>query len=126
MNLMLDRQGLVYMVVRWQAVSMRILDFELNASQILTAANLKEDARHTWRQKFEKRGMKSQARNGRLEFWVPFPDGVFLSQAVGLENDLIPLLSYPSLPLPPRSKNYLLEFAELQCGECIIACRPSK
>lgn len=127
---MFDRSGLVYMVIRRQAVLMRISDFQLNASQILTAANLQTCERDKWRHKFKKRGIKSQARNGRQEHWLPFPDGGFLCQAVGLEDDLRPLLSYSSRPLPPRGENYLLElpsgFADLQYGDCVIVYRPSK
>ena len=127
-DLMFDRSGLVYMVIRRQAVSMRISDFQLNASEVLTVANLHGAMRKKWRRKFGERGIKSQARNRRRELWVPFPDGVFLCQAVGLENDLKPLLCYSSLPLPPRSQNYLLDslFAELKYDDRIIAYLPSK
>lgn len=113
---MFDRSGLVYMVIRRQAVSMRISDFQLNASEILTAANLHRAMRDKLRRKFVERGIASQATNGRRKLWVPFPDGVFLCQAVGLEDDLKPLLSYSSLTLPPRSENYLLDsqLAELE------------
>jgi serine/threonine protein kinase len=114
-RLMHDRADLVYMVVGQQEVSMRLPNFQLNASQILTAANASRNERRKCRREFAKRGMHCETKGGKL--WVPFPDGVFLCQAVGLEYDLTPLLSYPSLPLPPRSKNYLLTLP--RCNQCI-------
>jgi serine/threonine protein kinase len=139
-DLLFDREDLVYMVIRRQAVSMRISDCQLNASQILTAANLQKDERVTWLREFKERGIGGNSgKNGRLNYWVPFSDGVFLCQAVGLEDDLRPLFSYSPLTLPNREENYLLvrrrrpirqelqnEFAGLPCGNCVIAYQPSK
>ncbi len=106
-DLLFDRDGLVYMVVRRHAVSMRTSDFHLNASQILKAARAE---RNKWLGKLKRRGVGSSgAEQGSSDYWVPFPDGAFLCQAVGLVDDLKPLLSYPPL-LPPsnRVQNYLL------------------
>lgn len=109
-DLLFDRDGLVYMVVRRYMVSMRTCDFHLNASQILTAAETQKPERDKWLDKLKQRGVGSSGVwQDRLDYWVPFPDGGFLCQAVGLEDDLEPLLFYPRLlPPPDREHNYLL------------------
>lgn len=109
-DLLFDRDGLVYMVVRRHVVSMRTSDFHLNASQILRAARTQKADRDKWLGKLKRRGVGSSgAEQGSSDFWVPFADGGFLCQAVGLEGDLEPLLSYPPLLSPPnRLQNYLL------------------
>ncbi|KAI1421201.1 hypothetical protein F5Y12DRAFT_768956 [Xylaria sp. FL1777] len=103
-ELLFDRKGVVYMVIRRQAVSMRTPDHQLNASEIL---KFQPAQRRSCLRKLKSRSIGTKGR--KLEdYWVPFRDGVFLCQAIGLENDLMPLLSHPGLPLPLRQDNYLL------------------
>ena len=39
---------------------------------------------------------------------MPFRDGVFLCDKVGLASELRPLILYPGLPLPADDENYLI------------------
>ena len=91
------------MVVRRHAVSMRTSDFHLNASQILAAARTLKAERANWLRRLKQRGVGNKdTEQGRSDYWVPFPDGVFLCQVVGLKSDLEPLLSYPPFLPPPN------------------------
>lgn len=137
-DLLFDREGLVYMVVRREMVSMRASDFHLNASQILNVAGLHGDKRKPWLEIFRERGVGGTGdRGGRPNYWVPFHDGVFLCRAVGLEYDLQPLLSWAPLPLPDPNQNYFMVafapattqelprgFASLSCGDVTVAYQP--
>src|SRR2546423_3048858 len=127
------------MIIRRHAVSMRTQDFHVNASQTLTAANLNHAERKKWLRKLKQRGVANPyPAKAHPNLWVPFRDGVFLCQAVGLEEDLMPLLSYPSLPFPPRNENYLLVrqtrrrplekdgYAGLWYGDCVVVYHSSK
>ncbi|KAI0143499.1 hypothetical protein GGR57DRAFT_508090 [Xylariaceae sp. FL1272] len=107
-ELFFDRQGVVYMVIRRQAVSMRTTDQQLNAFEILKATNLPSAKRNLWLCKLKSYGVVVKGRK-RGDYWVPFRDGVFLCQAIGLEDDLKPLLSCPGLSLPLRQDNYLVQ-----------------
>ncbi|POR35146.1 Serine/threonine-protein kinase RAD53 [Tolypocladium paradoxum] len=137
-DLLFDREGLVYMVIRQRAVSMRKLDFQLNASQIFSTADVAEDKKQRYITTFKQRGV-ANITIGKRHVWVPFRDGVFLCQAVSLEDELMPLLSYASLPLPKLEDNYLVVrkrwtlankpvdgYACLQCGDHVVAYQPSE
>lgn len=115
-------------------------DFRLNVCQILTAAKSHKTERDRLLAKFKCRGVGSKGPRNDRSTWVPFADGVFLCQVVELENDLKPLLSYPSLPHPNREDNYLLAckkrprlrkeppngYAIVSCGDHVIAYRPAE
>ena len=144
-DLMFDPDGIIYMVIRRQAVSMRSSDYRLNASQILTAARLPKNKRDHWLCSLKRHGV-TEIRD--RSHWIPFPDGVYLCQAAGLENDLQPLLEYPRLAFPDPKDNYFLQtrirpvkttscerpsdeeprngFARLKYGDCVIAYQPSQ
>lgn len=107
-DLLFDREGLVYMVIRRQAVSMRISDLQLNASQILLAAELPKGQKRGCMDKLKQRGVVNKAI-GKAPVWVPFRDGVFLCQRVSLDVELMPLLFYASLYLPKREDNYFFQ-----------------
>ncbi|KAI1358431.1 hypothetical protein F5Y08DRAFT_350852 [Xylaria arbuscula] len=106
-ELFFDRKGVVYMVIRRQAISMRTPGHQLNASEILKATNLQPAMRKSWLGKLKSHGVGAKGMK-RGDCWVPFQDGVFLCQAIGLKDDLKPLLSHPGLSLPLREDNYLL------------------
>lgn len=119
------------MVIKRQAVSMRKSDFHLNASQIMTAANLKQTKRNRLLKRFKESGIGStDIENRSRQYWVPFSDGVFLCRIAGLEDELRPLLSYSPLALLKQEDNYLVAsvrnkslpegFSGLQCGEHTI------
>lgn len=108
-DLLLDRPGLVYMVIKRQAISMRLSDLQLDACQILSAAKVTKQKRDGYFTILRKRGVVQRAAPGkRGAAWVPFRDGVFLCQAVCLENELRPLLSHARLAFPKQEENYLL------------------
>ena len=118
------------MVIRQTPVSMRTSNFHLNASQILTAAKVEHNRRAHYLGLLKQRGVLSQAP--RHNAWVPFEDGAFLCQAIGLDGELQPLLSHANLPIPAREEeNYFLRptvrptklangyFGMRQCRCCI-------
>lgn len=127
-ELLFDRPGLVYMIIKRRAVSMRKSDFHLNASQINVATNVAQTKRNRWLKKFKEHGIGSIDRS--RQYWVPFLDGVFLCRVVGLEDELRPLLSYSPLTVPKQQDNYLVVlpkdkslpegFSVLQHGEHIV------
>lgn len=134
-ELLFDRPGLVYMVIKRQAVSMRISDFHLNASQIMAAANVEQTKRNRIFKKFKESGIGSiDIENRSRQYWVPFSDGVFLCRIVGLEDELRFLFLYSPLALPKQEDNYLVVsarnkslpegFSGLQCGEHTIVFQP--
>lgn len=134
-ELLFDRPGLVYMVIKRQAVSMRRSDFHLNAFQINAAANVAQTTRNRLLKRFKECGIGSiDIENRSRQYWVPFPDGVFLCRVVGLEDELRPLLSYSPLALFKQEDNYLATLAQnkslpkrfsgLQHGEHTIVFQP--
>ena len=137
-ELMFDCEDLVYTIVRQQRVSMRLSDFKISASQILTLAGCKGAERIKWLSRLKEYGVTDTAKYN----WVSYHDGVFLCQAVGLDHNLEPLLSYPSaLTAPQREDNYLLkarkerqrenykppdEYKFLDCGSYTVAYQPNR
>ena len=97
--------------------------------------------RRSYLDKLKQRGVVTRATRYD-DAWVPFQDGVFSCQRVGLDNELQPLLSYAKLDIPKREENYLLfrrnnawryfreesanGYAGLECGDNVIAYRPSE
>lgn len=135
-DLLFDQEGLICMVIRQRRISMRASDFELNARQILLAGTSSGSKRARILAQLKSRGVEGQISNHNDDVWVSFRDGVFLCQAVGLEKDLAPLLSYSPLPYPNRDENYLLPedkgswmiksgFATVSFGDHLIAYRPA-
>ncbi|PHH90254.1 hypothetical protein CDD83_4162 [Cordyceps sp. RAO-2017] len=105
---------------------MRSSDFQLNASQILTAAGLPKSQRDLYVRKLKSQGIPNPPTTGRSEFWVPFRDGVFLCQKVGLEKELKSLFSYAPHAKPDRKDNYFFEIKYLHWSGQTIAYRPSE
>ena len=134
-----DGYGRVYMDIEGGRVSMRTEDHQINVSQVLLASKLKKQQKVNLRSALEEHGII--APRGR-QHWVPFRDGVFACQATGVDQQLLPLLSYARLPLPDRNENYLqinkrarplMEildespgFAGLEIGDRVVAYRPSE
>lgn len=86
---------------------MRTSDYRLNAFQILSAAGTDKTKRDLYLRRLKRReAIERTTEKG--EAWVPFQDGVFLCQAVDLQSELGPLLSYARLALPERGENYFL------------------
>ncbi|KAL1855292.1 hypothetical protein VTK73DRAFT_8585 [Phialemonium thermophilum] len=98
--LFFDVEGLVYTVLRGNVVSMNASTFYLNASQVLGATQVNRQA---WLKKIRKHG--ASIVEGQYH-WLPFRDGVFLCQTLGLEETLRHLLSFPGLPFPDSKDNY--------------------
>ncbi|PWI64660.1 hypothetical protein PCL_08669 [Purpureocillium lilacinum] len=134
-----DGYGRVYMDIEGGRVSMRTEDHQINVSEVLQASRLTKRQRANLRRALERHGII--APQGR-QHWVPFRDGVFACQATGLDQDLLPLLSYACLPFPDRDDNYLRinkhdrplmeiledspDFAGLRIGDHVVAYRPSE
>ncbi|KAL2258898.1 hypothetical protein VTK26DRAFT_7611 [Humicola hyalothermophila] len=91
--------------VRGCPVSMRASDFSLNATEIFLAAGVGVDRRKSHLEKLRRRGYPTPRKR---PLWLPFTDGVFLCQAVGLAEELVPLLLRARLALPDREENYFL------------------
>jgi len=83
---------------------MRASNYFLNAMEIYLAAGLNKYNRDQRFGQLRRRGVL--VRNGRTS-WVPFKDGVFLCQAVGLVDDMKTLFSYAPVAPPPEEENYL-------------------
>ena len=134
-----DGYGRVYMDIDGGRVSMRTEDHQIDVSQVFLASKLKKQQKINLREALEEHGII--APRGR-QIWVPFRDGVFACQATGIDQQLLPLLSYACLPFPDRNDNYLqinkrdrplmeiLEespgFAGLKIGDNVVAYRPSE
>lgn len=97
--------GNLYMVIRRQKISMRMSDYCLNATDICAAAGLNKQARDMYFDRLKSRGVLFT--EGR-RWWVQFQDGVFLSGAVNLLDEMKPLLSHARVSLPTQG-NYLLQ-----------------
>ncbi|KAB5536161.1 hypothetical protein GE09DRAFT_1141598 [Coniochaeta sp. 2T2.1] len=106
---------------------MRMSDYYLNATEICAAAGLSKSERARYRRLLQKRGVLD-----RESSWVPFQDGVFLSEAVNLIDDLKPLFTHAPIDLPEQG-NYLLQgwtqlppgYEFLEYGGISIAYMPS-
>ncbi|KAK3366388.1 kinase-like domain-containing protein [Podospora didyma] len=98
--------GLFYVVIRRWRVSMDALDYRVNANQILLAAGLEERERSGYRDLFRRLKLVSK-RVGSRSSWIPFKHGYFLSQTLGLGDELRPLFSCAKGPCPKSEENYL-------------------
>ncbi len=65
---------------------MRTSDFRLNVCQVLTAAKSQKVERNRLLAKFNRRGVRSKGSEHDRNNWVSFEDGVFLCQAIELED----------------------------------------
>jgi hypothetical protein len=99
---------MVYVIIRHNRVSMCTSDYQLNATQILLAANLDTGKRSALRRRLK---LHCEVEVVGRSSWVPFTDGVLLCRAVGLAVDLEPLLSLAPTEkaVPGDRDNYLLE-----------------
>jgi len=114
------------MVIRRQKVSMRKLDHNLNASDLLSCAQISKYGRRQYLDILQKAGIGVRESKA---YWIPFNDGVYLSHAIGLFDTLRPLLLWPGHDLALLKDNYFLRekvrktarlpagFANLACGE---------
>jgi hypothetical protein len=82
---------------------MRASDFSLNATEIFRAARAPRRKSHL--EKLRRRGYPMPRKH---PLWLPFKDGVFLCQAVGLAEELEPLLLRAGVDLPGPEENYFL------------------
>ncbi|KAK3328194.1 hypothetical protein B0T19DRAFT_184568 [Cercophora scortea] len=80
-------------------------DYRLNADQILLAAGLKQRERSAYLGLF--RNLRLISRRVGRSSWIPFKHGYFLSQTLGLEDELRPLFSCAEGPCPKSEENYL-------------------
>ncbi|KAM3537480.1 hypothetical protein ARSEF1564_009597 [Beauveria bassiana] len=128
-ELLFDKPGLVRMIVRRQAVSMRTSSFRINASDLFRLVQLDKPSRNNLIRKL-KQHQAIEWETTKKHGWVPFRDGVFLCQALGIENELRPLLLQSRINLPPRESNYLLRdpdgFKILQWNGYDLPYNPSK
>jgi hypothetical protein len=109
--------GLHVIRVHSQKVTMDASDFRLNGSQIFWAAKaggaplpscLSSSSYYRPFQKLQVISKKSRDRS----IWLSFQHGCFLIQAVGLESELVALVSCAPKAPPKREKNYLIPRAE--------------
>jgi hypothetical protein len=84
---------------------MRESDCSLNASDILIASDVNGTQRKSILGKLRRRG---HAAPPTRPLWVPFEDGVLLCRAVGLVEELKPLLLRAGLVFPSPEDNYFL------------------
>jgi hypothetical protein len=122
-------------VIRRQAVGMRISDYKLNASEICNAAGLNKSERRKYLRILKSRDIVTVEKR---HFWVPFQDGVFLCQVLKLAKELNALFSKAPINIPLEEENYFLsevpqkvgllpkEYAVLQWNEVEIVYNPSK
>lgn len=112
---------------------MRTSDYSLNATEMFAAAGLDSSKRQAYMNRFKRHGVLTQYQR---KSWVPFNDGVFLCQVLGLESDLQQLFSCAPLVGPPKEENYLLQkerrqlhppegYQTLKWGQIDIAYVPS-
>jgi hypothetical protein len=89
-------------------VSMCTSDYQLNATQIFSAANVDTAKRAALRRRLK---LHCEVQVVGRSSWVPFTDGVLLCRALGLADDLEHLLSLAptELAVPGDRDNYLLE-----------------
>jgi hypothetical protein len=112
-----------YIVIHRRRVSMRMSDYCLSATDICAAAGISKSERDKYIRLLRKRGNWAAGR----KLWVPFQDGVFLSHAVNLLDDMKALLSHAPISLR-EEENYLLQgrqYKFLECGGISIAYLPS-
>ncbi|KAK4069823.1 hypothetical protein Purlil1_13629 [Purpureocillium lilacinum] len=138
-ELRFDVPGRVYMDIEGKRVSMRTEDHQINVTQVMQASNLDRTQRANLRRALKQYGIVAPQRR---QDWVSFRDGVFACQATGLDQQLLPLLSYARRPFPDRKDNNLyinkrdrplmdiLEqlpgFAGLNIGDHVVAYRWSE
>ena len=98
------------MVIRRHAVSMRTSDYRLNATQICNAAGLHRNRLRPYLENLKSHCNVTITKDKGLpkQSWVPFTDGVYLSQALSLFDELKPLFSQASFDVPGKEENYLL------------------
>lgn len=112
---------------------MRTSDYSLNATEMCAAAGLDSSKRQAYINRFKRHGVLTRDQR---KSWVPFNDGVFLCQALGLTSDLRQLFSCAPLVVPPEEVNYLLQkekrqlhspegYQTLKWGQIDIAYVPS-
>ena len=109
-SLRFDCEGLVYMVIRGQAVSMRTLDFKLDATQICNAARFNANQRKSYITILKGHCVVTQmkSKGERHHSWIPFKDGVFLCKVLKLYDEMKPLLSQSAEDVPRDEDNYFL------------------
>lgn len=95
------RGDMVYLVIRQQAVEMNKDSCQLNACQIHKIAG--RASHHNF--KVLRANTIVQKGQGR-DLWVPFDDGVFLAQKLGVEEELRPLFELSGRKLPSPENNY--------------------
>lgn len=91
-------------VVKNRAVSMRLPDYYLNATQIFQAVDLSVYRRKKLLACLQENSHINKETDG---VWVPFRDGVFLCKEVKLFEEVRNLLKHADQPLPPDKENYL-------------------
>ncbi|KAH8847013.1 hypothetical protein MCOR01_000458 [Pyricularia oryzae] len=92
------------MVVKNRAMSMRLPDYYLNATQIFQAVDLSVYRRKKLLACLQENSHINKETDG---VWVPFRDGVFLCKEVKLFEEVRNLLKHADQPLPPDKENYL-------------------
>lgn len=90
-------------VIRGHRISLCMSDCYLNAHEICAAAVSPIIPPSKYIYILQDRGVVSE-RNGQA--WVPFEDGCFLSQKLGLDTDLRLLFSHATMAVPDNRSNY--------------------
>ncbi|ELQ32386.1 hypothetical protein OOU_Y34scaffold01172g2 [Pyricularia oryzae Y34] len=85
-------------VVKNRAVSMRLPDYYLNATQIFQAVDLRLYRRKKLLARLQENSHINKETDG---VWVPFRDGVFLCKEVKLFEEVRNLFKHSDQPLPP-------------------------
>ena len=91
-----DPPGYVNVLVDKKIVPLRKSDYRFNATQICIVAGLNRIARRPFIKSIEKHSdvLAERWTGGRLNSWVPFPDGLLLCKALGLLDHIEPLIQY--------------------------------
>ena len=83
-----------------------MVDWKLNATQISKAAGLGKESRRNYLKIIKRHSAITQIMIGNNEqSWIPFQDGVFLCQALGLFDKMQPLLLRAPLDIPSEKDN---------------------
>lgn len=86
---------------------MRMSDYYLNATEMCAAVGLSNAQRRAYFSRIRRHVEVHAVFEGSWVSWVPFQDGVFLSEVLNLFEHMKALLSQGPIGLP-REENYLL------------------
>ena len=118
-----DQRILISIMTREQPVTMRVKDYKIDAIQIFQAVGLPKSLRDTYFDTMRRHCAvdRVEPRRELIHAWIPFRDGVFLSQYLGIFKEMEPLFAQAAKTYPPAEENYFLQAG---CPRPVFASRP--